>query len=230
MQRSSEGCSNPRLRSLATAGFILGLFVSAVGCDSNSTSEKPAIENAEKTQDEATAEQAEKSAKETAEKAKQAAGDKSDKSEFSDAPKGKKDKPDLPADMPAGTTKHFGAEFQSGAEPITLATAMKKHVNRDEPVKVAASIKKVCKKKGCWFTLSGEDVDRKVRVRMKDYGFFVPMSIMGKTARVEGTLEKVELSLEQSKHLVQDAGGDPSTVTEPIVEYQFVASGVEVQS
>jgi hypothetical protein len=47
---------------------------------------------------------------------------------------------------------------------------------------------------------------------------------------VEGTLEKIELSLADSKHLIEDAGGDPEMVTEPILEYQFVASGVTVKS
>jgi hypothetical protein len=239
MQVSSDCCSNPSLtRSLAAAVLTLGILVGAVGCDSESNTQKPTSEtptaestdNTEKTQDEATAKQAEESAEETAEKAKQAANDKSGESEFSDAPKGKqKDKPDLPEDMPAGTTKHFGAEFQIDAEPITLATAMKKHVNEDEPVKVAASIKKVCKKKGCWFTLSGEDVDRKVRVRMKDYGFFVPRNTDGAGVVVEGTLKKRTMSEKEAKHYAKDQGKDPSSIDEEDLKvFEFTASGVRI--
>jgi hypothetical protein len=221
--------------SLAAAVLTLGFLVGAVGCDSKSTSEaptseEPTSEKPAKTQDDSTAKQAEESAKETAEKAKKTAGDKSEESEFSDAPDGKqKDKPDLPEDMAAGTTKHFGAEFQSDAEPITLATAMKNHVNKDEPVKVAASIKKVCKKKGCWFTLSGEEVDRKVRVRMKDYGFFVPRNTDGADVVVEGTLKKRTMSEKEAKHYAKDQGKDPSSIDEEDLKvFEFTASGVRI--
>jgi hypothetical protein len=46
---------------------------------------------------------------------------------------------------------------------------------------------------------------------------------------VEGTLEKVVMTLEDTKHYVKDAGGDPSQVTSPRTEYRIVASGVEVK-
>jgi hypothetical protein len=74
-------------------------------------------------------------------------------------------------------------------------------------------------------TGAGEDV----RVTFKDYGFFVPSSIIGKTVLVEGTLEKVVMSLEDTKHYVKDAGGDPSTVTQPRTEYRIVATGVQAK-
>jgi hypothetical protein len=91
-----------------------------------------------------------------------------------------------------------------------------------------AEVTSVCQAKGCWLGFSSDAGD--VRVTFKDYGFFVPFSIRGKQVRVEGTMEKIELSLEDSRHLIEDAGGDPATVIEPIVEYQFVATGVQVLS
>ena len=124
--------------------------------------------------------------------------------------------------------EHYGAEISNG-EPISVPEAIASvGSGEQETLLVQGEVTSVCQMKGCWMGFSSDAGD--IRITFKDYGFFVPLSIMGKTARVEGTLEKVELSLADSKHLVQDAGGDPSTVTEPIVEYQFVASGVEVRS
>lgn len=128
----------------------------------------------------------------------------------------------------AALAEQYGAEVSAG-EPISISEAIASlDAGRSETLLVEGEVTSVCQVKGCWLGFSSEAGD--VRVTFKDYGFFVPMSIRGKTARVEGTLEKVELSLAESRHLIEDAGGDPSIVTEPIVEYQFVASGVEVRS
>ncbi|MEX0740853.1 MAG: DUF4920 domain-containing protein [Pseudohongiella sp.] len=124
--------------------------------------------------------------------------------------------------------EQYGAAISDGqaiSVPEAIASA---DAGIQETLLLEADVTSVCQAKGCWLGFSSEAGD--VRVTFKDYGFFVPFSIRGKTVRVEGTLEKTELSLEDSKHLIEDAGGDPATVTEPIVEYQFVASGVDVLS
>lgn len=97
-----------------------------------------------------------------------------------------------------------------------------------DPLLIEGEVTAVCQVKGCWMGFTTENGE--IRVTFKDYGFFVPLNIVGKTVLAEGTLEKVTLSLRDSKHLVKDAGGDPDTVTEPIVEYQMVATGVKVAS
>lgn len=98
----------------------------------------------------------------------------------------------------------------------------------EDTLLIEGTVTSVCQVKGCWMGFANETGD--VRVTFKDYEFFVPFSIVGKTALVEGTLEKVTLSLKDSKHIVQDGGGDPDSVTEPLVEYQMVATGVKVKS
>jgi hypothetical protein len=95
-------------------------------------------------------------------------------------------------------------------------------------VLVLSKVDKVCTVKGCWIGLTNAAGD--VRVTFKDYAFFVPPTLIGKTVLVAGTLEKVTMSLEDSKHYAKDAGEDPSKVTVPRVEYRIVATGIEVKS
>lgn len=198
--------------TVAATGLLL-MLASSAGCDSKTSSETTG-ETQEPTAAEETAD------KESADK---------ESAEDSDSHEAKEKKADLPEDMPAGTTKHFGAEFQTGGDPITLATAMEKYAGKDEQIKVAADIKKVCKKKGCWFTLAADGVDRKVRVRMKDYGFFVPRNTDGAEVVVEGKLERRTMTEKEAKHYAKDEGRDPSSIDkEDLKVFEFTATGVQI--
>ena len=53
-------------------------------------------------------------------------------------------------------------------------------------VKLFATAKDVCKKKGCWMKVEKSD-GTLMRVTFKDYGFFVPKDIAGKNVIIEGT-------------------------------------------
>jgi hypothetical protein len=124
--------------------------------------------------------------------------------------------------------EHYGREL-SGASPVPVAQAIEALGNEARTsVVVRDKVDSVCQVKGCWMGFATEAGD--VRVTFKDYAFFVPFTIVGKTVVAEGELEKVTLSLEESRHLVEDAGGDPDQVLEPIVEYRLVAAGVKVES
>lgn len=134
-------------------------------------------------------------------------------------------KPTLKADTNA--TK-FGAELTLKDTPLSVDEALEKFkANKiTGPVLLTAKIDKVCKKKGCWMTIKNKTDE--LRVTFKDYGFFVPQNIVGKNVLVEGIIKEEKLTLEQTKHFVQDEGGDPSKVTEAKTDYQFVASGVSL--
>jgi len=124
--------------------------------------------------------------------------------------------------------ENYGAPI-TGKNPVSLAAAIKqlgKQPTAD--VVVESTVDKVCVVKGCWLGLT--DASSDARVTFKDYAFFVPASLVGKRVVVEGKLEKVTMSLEDTKHYVKDAGGDPATVTQPRVEYRIVASGVQVRT
>jgi len=124
--------------------------------------------------------------------------------------------------------EHYGAPIKA-KNAVSLDAALRQLASKSvAQVLVQSKVEKVCTVKGCWLALASTSGD--VRVTFKDYAFFVPGSLIGKTVRVEGALEKVTLSLEDTKHYVKDAGGDPATVTQPRTEYRIVASGVETIS
>lgn len=89
---------------------------------------------------------------------------------------------------------------------------------------MSGQVDKVCKKKGCWMGFKSSKGD--VRVTFKDYKYFVPASLVGKHVLVQGVLTKKTLTLAETRHYIEDEGGDASKVTEPRTEYSFVATGV----
>ncbi len=101
-------------------------------------------------------------------------------------------------------------------------------------VKVTGKVENVCVKKGCWMELHGNTPEERVRITMKDYGFFVPANAMGKTATIEGVLEVKELSVEDAQHLEEErtakAGEQPKKITAPVKELNVVAAGLEIRS
>ncbi len=124
--------------------------------------------------------------------------------------------------------EHYGVPVTK-AKPVSLQVAIQQLQRKPTAhVVVESKVDKICEAKGCWLGLTSTAGD--IRVTFKDYAFFVPPSLIGKTVIVEGTLEKITMSLDETKHYVKDAGGDPSTVTQPRIEYRIVASGVAVKS
>lgn len=186
------------------------------GCDSSKSA--PPTETAEAQASQNESEETE----ETAEKEPEAVAE-SAKSEG---------KPELPDDMKPGTTDHFGDRFTVIEPPVTLASAIETSGEHPGPYKVEANIEKVCKKKGCWFTLNGEGLDKPVRVRMKDYGFFVPRNADGAKAIVEGTLTSREMPESEAQHYAEDEAGDGEAVEKvegPQMVYEFTATAIEVR-
>jgi len=85
------------------------------------------------------------------------------------------------------------------------------------------------KAKGCWMTLQGSD--KTFRVKFHEYSYFVPLSLTGKKVWVEGKVERKELSIEDTRHYLEDAGASKkeiAAVTKPSFEYNIIAKGVKV--
>jgi hypothetical protein len=97
-------------------------------------------------------------------------------------------------------------------------------------VKVSGKVLDVCPKKGCW--LSIELTDKSVVfVKMKDYGFFVPLEMIGKTVVIEGEAKKMETSVKELKHYAEDAKKSKEeidAITEPKKEIRLTAKGILV--
>ncbi len=94
-------------------------------------------------------------------------------------------------------------------------------------IKFAAEVREVCKKKGCWMKIGNKEEE--VMVRFKDYGFFMPKDIEGKTVVAEGQAYLEEISVDAQKHYLEDGGAteeEIAEITEPKLSYVFKAHGV----
>ena len=97
-------------------------------------------------------------------------------------------------------------------------------------VKFKSKINSVCKKKGCWMKMDLANNSESF-VRFKDYGFFMPKDIVGKTVVLEGISKKETTSVDELKHYAEDAKKSKeeiAKITEPKKEIKFEAKGVLV--
>lgn len=97
-------------------------------------------------------------------------------------------------------------------------------------VKITGKVLDVCPKKGCWMSLEMPDKST-VLVKFKDYGFFVPLEMIGKTVVLEGQAKKIETSVAELKHYAEDAKKSKEeidAITEPKKEIRLTANGVLV--
>lgn len=163
-----------------------------------------------------------------------AEGEKGEEAEEPEAPaqsgaEDAKEQGGLPEDIKEGEEKKYGGDFTIEEDPMALASVLEKaDEHTGKPIKVSATLDKVCKKKGCWFTLADDSVDETVRVRMKDYGFFVPRNADGSTAIVEGVLEKKVIPEAEAQHYA-DESGETKKVEGDQTEYHFIATAVQLK-
>ncbi|MEZ0607141.1 DUF4920 domain-containing protein [Fibrella sp. WM1] len=97
--------------------------------------------------------------------------------------------------------------------------------------KVEGTVESVCQMKGCWMKLKTTD-GQTMRVTFKDYGFFVPKDISGKTVVVEGVAKQTTTPVSELRHYAEDAGKSKeeiAKITEPEKAITFVADGVIVK-
>lgn len=94
-----------------------------------------------------------------------------------------------------------------------------------QPVRVIARVAEVCQKKGCFFI--AQEGSSVVRISFKDYGFFVPTDISGKTVTFVGEVVAREVTTEEADHYAEDLGAETSPV-EPGEVYEIVATSVHV--
>lgn len=95
-------------------------------------------------------------------------------------------------------------------------------------VKFKSKIKDVCQKKGCWMAMQLPN-EKQTFVKFKDYAFFVPLNAADQEAIVSGKAFISETSVAQLRHYAKDGGkseAEISKITEPKIEYKFLADGV----
>jgi len=104
----------------------------------------------------------------------------------------------------------------------------------DKTVLVEGEILDVCSMAGCWMELKSDAENQKIKIKVKDGDIVFPVEAKGKTAVVEGTVYKINLTKEEAleyyEHVATEQGVafDPSTVTGPVTIYQIKGLGAEI--
>ncbi|MCD6062550.1 MAG: Branched-chain amino acid aminotransferase [Flavipsychrobacter sp.] len=131
-----------------------------------------------------------------------------------------------------GWTK-YGQEFK--IENVhTMRSLNKEMTGKNElpNIKLEGRISEVCQAEGCWMKLKnseGEDVF----VKFKDHAFLVPKDLSGRAAIVIGKAVRKEVSVDELRHLAEDAGASEAEIakiTSPKQELRIEAVGVMVKN
>lgn len=131
-------------------------------------------------------------------------------------------------ELPTGKT--YGAAITAeGAKPLAeLAQVL--GTQDSAQVKLVGKADAVCQAKGCWLTMKTPE-GKEMRVRFKDYAFFVPKDISGKTIVINGWAHREEVPVSDLQHYAKDAGKsnkEVAAITKPEQQLNFEADGVLV--
>lgn len=127
---------------------------------------------------------------------------------------------------------YFGEKFKVKKAMDVDALAAKMASNDSLTVQVKGVVESVCQKKGCWMNLTTED-GNEIFVKFKDYGFFMPLDLMGNEVVMNGHAFKNVTPVDELRHYAEDEGLSPeeiAKITEPKEELQFLATGVYAKS
>lgn len=117
-----------------------------------------------------------------------------------------------------------------GAMPINEVVTKLNSGTGQVDGKIRARIVEVCEKKGCWLKLdigNGETAT----VKMKDYGFFLPLAAKGKTVVIDGEADLKTTSVAELRHYAEDAKKpqeEIDAIKEPKKEVRVMARGIVV--
>jgi hypothetical protein len=138
------------------------------------------------------------------------------------------------AQPPAGDANvgdAYGAKIKAkGAKPIAEVVSKLETETKIEDVKVKAKILEVCPNKGCWLKLELPNGNQAM-VKMKDYGFFVPLAAKGKEVVIEGEASMKTTSVKELRHYAEDAKksqAEIDAITQPKKEVNILAKGIVV--
>jgi hypothetical protein len=114
--------------------------------------------------------------------------------------------------------KDFGQGITLSEETVISAIIDKPEDYVGKKVKVSGLVIDVCSRRGCWIYLAGDRDFEKIRIKVTDGEIVFPMEARGKTAVVEGVVERMELTREEviarRKHHAEETGEafDPTSV------------------
>jgi len=132
---------------------------------------------------------------------------------------------------PAGTYGE-GVALTEGVAIASILEAPETY--EGQRVLVEGTIEEVCPMRGCWVEVADPTTLETIRVKVHDGEIVFPLSAKGSPARVEGTVEKIELSEEQArawmKHEAEEKGEDfdPDSVQGAQVIWRLQGHGAEI--
>jgi len=119
-----------------------------------------------------------------------------------------------------------GEKYGNGvtmAEAITVSELFARADELDgQRVRVEGEVLEVCKKKGCWMNIAGDQPGTQVRIKVQDDVIVFPTTAEGRYAVTEGLVKKMSLSLDETRahlaHQAEEQGRefDPLSVTQAI--------------
>ncbi|MDO4229508.1 MAG: DUF4920 domain-containing protein [Capnocytophaga sp.] len=127
-----------------------------------------------------------------------------------------------------------GVTDENSVERVYDTEMLASQLNESNPemsdLIIKAKVTDVCPKRGCWITLEN-DANVLMFVKMKDYGFFLPNSIVGKTILLDGkatykttSVEKLQANAKKAKKSRKEI----RAITEPRKEIHLLATGIRV--
>lgn len=122
----------------------------------------------------------------------------------------------------------FGAAISKDGAIDVKALPEKMKNEKELFVKIKGDVVAACQVKGCWMTADLGN-GKSMRIRFKDYGFFVPKDSGGKQFYAQGVASWSETSVAELQHYAEDAGKNKAEIekiTEPTKELVFLAEGV----
>ncbi|MDZ7631101.1 MAG: DUF4920 domain-containing protein [Gemmatimonadaceae bacterium] len=121
-----------------------------------------------------------------------------------------------------------GAPVPAGEAIAVTQLVASARTYTDRAVLVEGIITRECTEKGCWMQVAPTSDARGMRVTFKDYGFFIPQSMVGRKARMEGMTKVTTHSKAAADHLIGEGAQLVRNSDGTATEVQFVANGVEL--
>lgn len=124
-----------------------------------------------------------------------------------------------------------GAPVPSGeAIPVAqIIASPDKYAGR--PILVEGRVRAACQKRGCWMEIGAPNVAAAgpaVRVRFKDYGFFVPKDAAGADARLAGEVTMRSLAKDEVAHFESEGARFDKAADGSARVVEITATGVEL--
>lgn len=132
---------------------------------------------------------------------------------------------DRSASPSATAAQLYGAPLSETRASVLLTDVIATPDRFDgQTVKTEGTISQVCQRMGCWMELRADDNTRGVRVPMAGHSFFLPQTVLGRRATIEGKVVVRPLSEAAKAHFRSEGA------TELDAALAIEATGVRVDS